>query len=32
MEDEETTVCENCGEEIPIEEVQQCEDCGMDGL
>jgi len=26
------TVCANCSEEIPDNEVQMCEKCGLDGL
>ncbi len=30
--DDENTICESCGEEIPEEEAQTCEVCGMEGL
>ena len=26
------TVCENCGEEVPVDETSQCDHCGQDGL
>lgn len=26
------TLCENCGQEIDEDEVQECDLCGMDGL
>lgn len=32
MADDNKTNCENCGQEIPTNEVQTCEVCGMDGL
>lgn len=24
-----TTLCENCGEEVPVEEAYECEKCGF---
>lgn len=30
--DDEKAICENCGQEIPANEVQTCEVCNMDGL
>lgn len=29
---EEKSICENCGEEVPENEIQSCEKCGVDGL
>lgn len=28
----ETSICENCGEEIAESEVQKCGECDLDGL
>ncbi len=32
MSEEEKALCENCGKEIPLAEVQTCEVCDQEGL
>lgn len=32
IEDDDTTLCENCQAEVPVNETHSCPDCGLDPL